>query len=399
MADGQAPSGNGQTASPSAAGQDASAVPAAVVPSGGPPTEASSSVQLPTPPALPGVWDAGHDQNADEDKAQAQKVRGPDGRFVSTSETQDGEAQPEAKPEPEKPTAKFKFGGIEWESSEKAEQNFKTLRGQYRSMQNQRDVAAASANEQAAGLLAWKAEAERLQQELNQYSQGNTSGQQPAADEGADASNPLSAIDWSLYQTLHDEQGPKVAAAWLYEQTLNTLKGQVLGEVKETYDPKFQPIEEREQHTRMINQLVEVFQEAGALKFEDGQMAYPELSDAKATSEIGYILKQLGLPDEMERSVRGVHLAVVAYRDRQARLGRAGQSNQPTAQPGAGSQTAGQVAAAAAAANAAASGVIAGASPPAIPRPAANAAEGSEMAMRASIKNAGNIRPDLGFGD
>ncbi len=393
MAESNGPSAAGNAA-PSGAAPAATPAPATST-SGGQEAAAAvpeSAVQLPTPPPLPGVWDSGYGQNDDENA----KARGDESPVEALV---DGAQKPDDKP------ATFKFGGQEWESQEKAEQNFKTLRGQFRAKEAARQEAAASAHEATTAAFAWKAEADRLQQELNQYQSGNTSGQSPVQGDGTPkdpqaAANPLQAIDWSLYQTLHDDHGPKVAAAWLYEQTLNALSGQLDKRVNDKVDPVLDPIKSREQQLQEGNQLIAAFQESAALKFDDGSPVYPELTDGRATRDIGTILMQLELPTDVSHSHRGIHLAVVTYRDRMARAAKLGQSNQPTTvQPGVAGQTAGQVEAAGQAANAAASGVISGVQPPATPRPPATAAEGTEMALRASIKNAGNFRNDLGFAE
>lgn len=411
MAEASGPSGAGTGGGPNAATapsdagqtQSKSAPVAAVTPGAG---QAESNqaavqapVQLPKVPSLPGVWDAEyHESQAEEGGDEAKQT---------TSETlADGAADKKEPAKAEETKPAFKFAGYEWESQEKAEQNYRTLRGQFKAMQTREAAAAATANQATTAALAWKAEADRLQAEADQNSGGEGRGERGQADGGtsdqAGEASPLSAIDWSLYQTLHDDHGPKVAAAWLYEQMLNAVDARVDGKIGSKVDPVLQPIQEREQHVEEANQLITAFQQAAQLRFEDGTPAYPELADGSAAEQVGLILTQLGLPPETAGSHMGIHLAVAVYRDRQARAGKlqsAQQSTNQSSNQGAKNPTAAeQAAAATAAANAAASGVVSGPQPPAV-RPPANAAEGSEQAFRASIKNAGSFRPDLGFGE
>lgn len=397
MADGSAPSAAGQAAG----------TPAAASPSGDGPTKGQTGTgqaagqagaadvgqapALPSEVSLPGVWDAEYnDSSQDERPAEAPA----DGQEAQAAEPA------EKKAEPDKPVEKFKFGGAEFDSQEAAEHSFKTLRGQYRGMQEREKVAAESAHQQNLAAMAWKAEAERLGygRDAGQTTDPKQAGQPAAGKEQPAAEpNPLADVDWSLYQQLHDDHGPKVAAAWLYEQTLKSL----LPKLTSTLDEKLKPLaerdkarEEQEAQAQQGQQVVSVFQEASTLKFEDGKVAYPELGDAQAAREVGYLWSALELPV----TTMGVHLAVLAYRDRAGRVKAAGQAAPKSdGQPGT-NPAAGQLANAEAAVNAAASGVGQGAQPPAT-RPGATPAPGSEAALRADIRNAGNFRSDLGFAE
>lgn len=303
---------------------------------------------------------------------------------------QDGKTEEKKPAEGEQAPAKFKFADLEFEDQAKAEHVFRTLRGQYRGMQTRERLAAQRAQEQTVAALAWKAEADALRAEIDQRGQGGQ-GTAERGEQPADAEQALmESVDWELYQQLHDDHGPKVASAWLFKQMVKTVREDVHGAL----DQRLAPREAADASAQEIDAIKTAFTAAASYTNRDGSPAYPELQkDGPAAREIGYILAQLDLPAEIMASAKGIHLAVVTYRDRHKNDRPA--SAQPTTRPPA--QDAGARARALQeAANAAARGVTPGSG--AQPRTGQEDPTG-EAGFLASIRNAGNYRANLGFSE
>lgn len=403
------PSSAGQPSSPSAAGQPAAAKPEPVASSQPQPDHSAAGIIQPAPdlPAkfeLPGVLSEDtRDPEYIEDvpaeiekqKAAAKKEAAP-AKDGETEKKADG-AQPET-PETKKaaePTdapAKFKFADVEFENQETAEHTFRTLRGQYKAMQTRERLAAQRAQEQTVAALAWKAEADGLRAEADQRGRGD----QGAAERGAQPADAESAlmesVDWELYQQLHDDHGPKIASAWLFKQMARAMREDVEGRL----NTRLAPAEANAQHAQEIDALQTAFTQAKDYRNRDGSFAYPELQqDGPAAKAIGYILAQLDLPPEIAASAKGIHLAVVTYRDRAGRMA-AGAQPTTNPRPAAPAKDAGaQARAIQEAANAAARGVAPGSGAPA--RQAEDLT--GEGAFLAEIRNAGNYRANLGFSE
>ena len=235
----------------------------------------------------------------------------------------DEEAAPEpepevAEPEPEVTPEKFMFGGEEFESQAAAEQNFKSLRGQFKPLQEK--LAATEAANQG-----WN----------DAYQQGKLTPPQPdrAEPEGSASVKPgdatpepgsddaiadiIKAVDWQTVEDIHEKDGPIAAQQWALYQALKQHDKAVSGRLKEGTED-FQKFQE----VQRVNQLgVDTFQEAARRVDGDGNPVYPELKDQEAASEILNIWNRLALPDDYKYSPAGVYVATLAYRDTMGRLG------------------------------------------------------------------------------
>lgn len=267
-------------------------------------------------------------------------VRGPDGRYLAgTSPAADSsEHAPEAgtQPDPNAPqSAKFKFAGEEYDSREAAEQNIRSLRGQFRPIQSlARSLGGVdkiipqftSAAESARG---WKAEATRLAAELEAARNGApVAGDTPTAPvETAEAVG----IDWELYaevRKLATERGePWKAEQWLHERQEEVIQARI----QRALDERFAPIDEADQSEAVTNQTAELFGSLAQYVNSDGSAAYPELGDEQASYAIGKIWATMGLPPEAALTPQGAIAAIGLYR--MAKSGRAPASPASTVPP------------------------------------------------------------------
>jgi hypothetical protein len=255
-------------------------------------------------------------------------ARGPDGRFVagaSPAATDGGEPALEVGTQDQQPaTPKFKFGGEEFDSREAAEQNFKSLRGQYRPLQALArslggiDKIQTTFQQAAESARGWKAEAERLSAELQQARAG-----QPAASPSSsstttavpDATDAKPAdVDWELYaeiKKLANESGePWKAEQWL----INEVRKADRAHYESILDERFAPIAEAEQQAAVVSQTETLFSNLAEYVNADGSVAYPELHDEAASYAIGRMWASLGLPPEAALTPQGAIAAIAIYR-------------------------------------------------------------------------------------
>jgi hypothetical protein len=299
-----------------------------VVPdSGTPDTQQRLAKPIKPIPRLPGVFPDDDpfpyppSSDADPPAASALPPRGPDGRFVapSSSATPAGEHTPEPAKEPA-PT-RFKFAGEEFESQAAAEQNFKSLRGQFKPLQSlARSVGGVEQvvpkfAEAAASARGWKAEAERISAELAARN-GQPAAAQSAAPpaQPAEASEPAADVDWELYaevKKLATERGePWKAEQWLIEQVRASERSQM----QQMLDQRFAPFEAQQQHAAVAAQTEQVFAALADYTNADGSLAFPELHDEAAAYEVGRLWADMGLPREHALSHRGAIAAIALYR-------------------------------------------------------------------------------------
>ena len=327
-----APSPSAPSAQPApvaAPGPDAPGGPAAT-----PAPAADSQPRLVKPakpiPSLPGVFPdddpfppppppSSADAASDRARPGSQLQRGPDGRFVAASSpatAADGEHTPQPGDQPPPQPAKFKFAGEEFDSREAAEQNLRSLRGQYKPLQGLArslggiDKIAPTLTSAAESARAWKAEADRLRAELD----GRQPAAAPAASDPAPADEPAESIDWELYAEIRKvaiEQGtPEKAEQWLHEQQERVINARV----QALLDDRLAPLADAEQQAALASQTQALFTDLSTYVNGDGSVAYPELHDEQASYAIGRMWASLGLPPEAALTPQGAIAAIAIYR-------------------------------------------------------------------------------------
>lgn len=232
-----------------------------------------------------------------------------------------GQEGQEPKPAAE-PAEAFEFGGVKFESREKAEQNFRTLRGQFR---KQADEVRAVREE-----LARVADANRRWQEWHQ-SQGQGQGQPaPAAGgDGQQVAGALARLDPAHVRRLYETEGPDAMVGYVVSALdghYGETYGRQLTELREQLSqllPQVQPLVEQDRQTREVEtfkpQAASFFQEAAALTDAAGNPLIPEFQDPVAVEQIGRFWlragKEFGLPLSRMLNPGLLRMAVSAYRD------------------------------------------------------------------------------------
>jgi hypothetical protein len=232
-----------------------------------------------------------------------------------------------------------------WDTKEQFENHFRTLRGMHQSEAKQK--AEAQRDYLAANKAAedWRALAKAYEDGTvplpSRKSNGTPTGQAASApahqpnggDDGAASRAPeeefIETVDWEMHKriTEHPQQGPNVAAAWLAQQA-----------VKFNHEANQRLLAERDRPAREEN---EVRQAGQAIRAQiesmrewttpDGSAPfYPELQDPSVLPEIAAAINQLHA-DEISldylKSPKGVHQAILLWRNWRERVGRPWSAN------------------------------------------------------------------------
>lgn len=299
-------------------------------------------------PRLPGVFPdddpfpAPPSDTADAQPRTATPPRGPDGRFVAPSSATPGDGehtrQPETKPA-DAADGPFEFAGERFPNRAAAEQNFKSLRGQYRPIQSLAKSLGGvdkivpqfqSAAESARG---WKAAHDAVVAELTALRSGKTApATTPTPTPQPDAaSTEALAVDWELYaevKKLATERGePWKADQWLYEQQEKVRQAQL----QRVLDERDAPLKAQQEKAAVVAQTQELFDGLSEFTLEDGSPAFPELHDEEASYAIGQLWASLGLPREHALTRQGGIAAIALYR--MSRAGSQARAAAPSAPP------------------------------------------------------------------
>lgn len=339
------------TATPAAPSTSAQPAPAAQpspasAPQTGQPSGAPSQTDVPAAPrkakpipSLPGVIpDADFPSfgaPSDAGTSSGQRARDASGRFLPGSapgQDDAGDHTLEATP----PPTKFKFGGEEFDSQDAAEQNFRSMRGQFKAINSLAkslggiDKVVPTLQSAADSARAWKAQADSYKAELDAY----RNGQQPATAGREDVSTAEAedsdGVDWSLYaeiRKLAQEQGtPEKAEQWL----INEVQKAERARFEKLLEERLAPYDQERQRAGVVSQTEALFGQLAEYAYPDGSPAFPELHDETAAYEIGKLWASLGLPREAAMTPSGAAAAIALYR-----MQRAGRPLPTPAQPAA----------------------------------------------------------------
>ena len=350
------PSGEAGGSGSSSGGSQIKPIPPSPSPAG--PGTAGAGAAAATPAASPGGTPAGADA-ASEPNAS---TRNDKGQFVSKPELPGVHTDRKLKPKPPEPgkgdgnggkgtvplppgapakTAdptqpgqpgpnKFKFGGKEWDSTEAAEQNFRTLQGMHRSL-NQRIAQLDEGNKQNHySATQWKTRADQLQARLDALEKGQPTGQEAGKAGGngtaAGAANkpaglPESAddllkdVDLGLVEEIANERGPLVAAHYLYKEGTTRMLAAMREELSRVKQP-FEQFHGALQTAQVTRTMIEELAGASA-PGADGQPVpiYPELGDPQAMQAISAIWERLGFTEEARLSPLALTSAILHFRN------------------------------------------------------------------------------------
>lgn|SRR5574341_36781 len=237
-----------------------------------------------------------------------------EGRSPASAQTAAPAVPGQAPPAPT--PAKFKLGDLEWDSEAAAVQSIKTLRGQYKTWQQQIQQLQQENEEFKRRAAAPPTPAPQPQAAPQDPSQGK-----PDAKAGA-APSPEQAqtgIDWALYKAIAEQQGPEAAAAWLFQEGQKQAAEALKQDFTRQLESAVGPLQAQAAYQERVGKVVNVYDQlAGAVVVDQaGQphYAYPELQNGEVAQFIGELWARLPFTEEFRNSPAGLHLAVVAYRD------------------------------------------------------------------------------------
>lgn len=289
-----------------AAGSAAPAAPTSSAPSGAPAAASPDAAFGPPPSGLPGVIP----------DSESPSLPSSDGADARQSDVPEVEA---AKP------PRFKFAGEEFDSQEAAEQNFRSLRGQYKPLQalgkqlGGMDRIPSTLSEAALSAREWKAAHDRVSAELASIRAGQPAQQQssqpqsPTPVEQAAAESDAD-VDWDLYaeiKSLATESGkPWEAERWL----INQVREQERKRVESLMDDKLMPFHEARARAEVVSQTDRLFSSLAEQQLADGSVAFPELRDEEQAFEVGKIWASMGLDPQAALTPAGAIAAIALYR-------------------------------------------------------------------------------------
>lgn len=306
-----------------------------------PPSEPAESRRARPIPPLPGVFpDDDPFPSPPSPPGVHVPTRGSDGRFVAPTPTV-GEHTLERATPPEPPASKFKFAGEEFDSQEAAEQNFRSLRGQFKPLQSVAkqvggvDKIPTVLRQAAESARGWKAAYDQLKAEQDASRGTSPAGisppqstqSSPGADESADG------VDWELYaeiKKLATESGePWKAEQWLIKETQKAERSRIDKLIAE----RMKPYDDAQAKAGIVAQTETLFRSLAEYTLSDGSSAYPELQDEQASYEVGRLWASLGLPPEAALTPQGALAAIALYRMAKPSESQARPDAPPTAPP------------------------------------------------------------------
>ena len=234
------------------------------------------------------------------------KGRGRDpktGRFLAKdggqepppAEGKPGDAPPlpEGQQPPETPPAKFKFGGVEFDNQEAAEQNFRSLRGTYKQKEERVREVESERDRGYQAAYAWKAEAERhaariaeLEQQLGSGRSGDGSGAPQGGDsEEVTVESLMKGLDLGAIEHIAQNGNPAMLTQYILKQTLGLVNEklipQAVNSVRKEFEGRLSVHDRVRQEAETVGAMSEAVKSVAALKLEDGSPALPEVHDAQ----------------------------------------------------------------------------------------------------------------------
>lgn len=156
-------------------------------------------------------------------------------------------------------------------------------------------------------------------------SQGQDAAGRQAASAISDATGApeeaiAAAVDWDVYNEIKKSKGSEVALLWANARMIAAATSKTSQRIEEMQ----RPVVEREAEFALGNEYGETMLELADWTNNDGSPTYPELSDNDVVTELGYVLdglqKQYGMSPEFLKTKRGMHTAILIWRDyRQAK--------------------------------------------------------------------------------
>ena len=265
-------------------------------------------------PPLPGVDDAPPPMPPNMPPGLV--PRGPDRKFVKPGAAPAKPTDPSAPADPNAtPQPKFKFGDVEFESEEKAIQNFKTLRGMHKTMVEKVATLERTSGDATNSAWGWKAEHDRVLAELTALKQGRVPAATPQPTGSASEPAAAEGIDWALFKDIREQAiaagEPHLADVWLAQENAK----QIQAAVQKIVNEKFQPVEQQQQFAQAAAMTEQLVNEVASLVYADGTPAYPELKTPATLVAIGKHWVEQGGDPRSVLTKAGLRAAVNLYRE------------------------------------------------------------------------------------
>lgn len=293
----------------------------------------------------------GKSKGESEKPAGKTPQRGADGKFLKTAGEAAGEETGEeageetreegAEEKVEVPEEPAEPVDQEFEADERVQkiraehaellQKHKSLQGMFAPLNLKVQETVKAQHAAAKSAIAWKAHAESLQAQLEQFKNGKggpaASGapapggrdQAPATrstgDPGYDAI--VKSVDWEQFP-LVKAQGDDALAVWLISHALNISRSERAEEIeklREELRADFRrPAEDAQQAREIAQHALDVFTRVADIKDADGNDAFPELSDEKEAGAVADMWMKMGMDPDILLTPAGVVQAVLSYR-------------------------------------------------------------------------------------
>ena len=242
----------------------------------------------------------------------------PEGDSEAAEKETEQEAAPEKDEAPE--GEKFEFMGEKFDSKEAAEQNSKSLRGQFKSLQEQiTELRTANNSYELAFQRQEQAKAEGTGAEKQPQGSAGAEPDKKSESSGGDAVAEIitKGIDWEMVKQIREQQGEDAALQWsLYE--MGTKLSERFDSQLKASTSEFEKFQEVNRAQRMT---ADTFTQARNFVDDKGQPLYPEFQDMETTKEVVELWKRLDLPPEKMHSPAGVYFAILAHRDLKGTIG------------------------------------------------------------------------------
>lgn len=256
-----------------------------------------------------GRFKSADDEREAEMLAERDRPQFPEG----AEEAPDGE-------EKDEPKGKFKFGGVEFDSQEAAEQNFRSLRGVHRSLIER---VKSEESEKLYGYKAanaWQAEHDKvskrvaeLEQELASYKSGRGPSGAAAGPVSTDGlAETLQTFEYIARNGTITQAGEFLLteAAKLAEAKL----GEKITQLEQKLSERLMPFESQSEQYQVAENMTRVVVQLSDYKLMDGSLAFPELRDEAKLERIGEIWGELGYPEEHLQTPNGIITAISLLR-------------------------------------------------------------------------------------
>lgn len=242
----------------------------------------------------------------------------------------------------------FEFAGEKWPSREKAEDNFKTLRGMHKSMERRVQDFGDRAQLNLQRAQEWSEFANReipqrdqriaqLEGELTRRGipvPGGANAQPTAGQPGTSAQpssstegefDPVRAVDWDLVDNLRETRGDRFANAYIADVMNKGYEARLASQVaalRAEMDSKLAPYQQDTANLQAMQAAIDLVNTTATYTYDDGTPVYPELSipdEAQRRAiltEIGNLAEEfLGFDQERLLTPRGLHAAIIQWRD------------------------------------------------------------------------------------